>query len=389
MSPLSQTVAACRTPGPLALGFIFPQIGGRGNMRRPSCRHRGRRFLPEETRTKPAGEDLIPRDFFSSTDYGQWREAMSQLYVPTLDQGAGDPFRVEVDSFMLGIGTLGRCMSVRQAFARSRTQIGRDGIDNYMVQIFRRGRCHARAPGGDITLDAGDICIFDNAEPLDTVNEDFDLMALAVPRNRLAPLLHDPDGLHYRRVRRDMPLARLFRSHVMEVYRMAPAMQAQDGPRVFSALVHFLAAVINGGSDLTCDQKALLRHSLMQDVRQHIDDNLESDKLTVEDIAARFGVSRTRLYAHFEPHGGVAAFVRQRRLAAAYHKLTDPLAPQPNINIIATAVGFQSESAFIRAFRRQYGMTPGEARRQRHAAAAPVTTSPATKYVWSEWFTRP
>ncbi|MGV0908545.1 helix-turn-helix domain-containing protein [Martelella sp. FOR1707] len=344
--------------------------------------------MPEETRTGPIGEDLIPRDSFSSTDYGQWREAISQLYVPSLDDAARRPFRVEMNSFMLGIGTLGRCTSVEQAFSRSRAQIGRDGIDNYMVQIFRTGRCHARSPGGDITLDAGDICIFDNTEPLDTINEDFDLMALAIPRSRLAPLLHDPDGQHYRRVRGDIPLARLFRSHVMDVYRMAPTMNAEDGPQVFSALVHFLAAVINGGRDLTGDQKTLLRKSLMQEVRQHIDNNLDSDKLTVEDISARFGMSRSRLYAHFEPHGGVAAFVRQRRLASAYQKLTDPLAPQPKINIVATSVGFQSESAFIKAFRRQYGMTPGEARRQPHVGAALSSNAAASKYIWSDWYTR-
>ncbi|MBB4123658.1 helix-turn-helix domain-containing protein [Martelella radicis] len=344
--------------------------------------------MPEETRTGPIGEDLIPRDSFSSTDYGQWREAISQLYVPTRDDAFRRPFRVDMNSFMLGIGTLGRCISVEQPFSRSRAQIGRDGIDNYMVQIFRKGRCHARAPGGDITLDAGDICIFDNTEPLDTVNEDFDLMALAIPRSRLAPLLHDPDGQHYRRVRGDIPLARLFRSHVMDVYRIAPTMKAEDGPQVFSALVHFLAAVINGGRDLTGDQKTLLRKSLMQEVRQHIDNNLDSDKLTVEDISARFGMSRSRLYAHFEPHGGVAAFVRQRRLAAAYQKLTDPLAPQPKINIVATSVGFQSESAFIKAFRRQYGMTPGEAKRQPLVGAALSPNAAASKYIWSDWYTR-
>ncbi|MBB4123830.1 helix-turn-helix domain-containing protein [Martelella radicis] len=311
---------------------------------------------------------------------------MSQLYVPALDDPSRDPFRVEVDSFLLGAGTLGRCVSVQQAFSRSRAQIGLDGIDNYMIQIFRKGRCHARAPGGDTILDAGDICIFDNAEPLDTVNEDFDLMALAVPRDRLAPLLHDPEGLHYRCIGRNTPLARLFRSHILDVYRMAPRMRVEEGPEVFSALLQFLAAVINSGRDQTCEQKALLRQSVLQEVRRHIDTNLESDSLTVEDIASRFGISRTGLYRHFEPYGGVAAFVRQRRLAAAYQKLTDPRSEPLNNNVIAASVGFQSESAFIRAFRRRYGMTPGDARRQRHAIALPDPSGASSRYTWSEWF---
>ncbi|MGV0818231.1 helix-turn-helix domain-containing protein [Martelella sp. AMO21009] len=342
--------------------------------------------MPEETTAKPTGEDVVPNDVFSSTDYKEWRDAMSQLYLPTLESAEDRPFRAEVNGFLLGAGTLGRCASVQQAFSRSRAQIGRDGVDNYMIQIFRKGRCHARTPRGDVILDAGDVCIFDNTEPLDTVNEDFDLMALAVPRDQLAPLLREPDGLHYRRVRRETPLARLFHTHVMDVYRMAPQIRAEDGPRVFSALVQFLAAVINNDCDLSGEQKALLRQSVLQEVRRHIDANLESENLTVEDIAARFGISRTRLYRHFEPYGGVAAFVRERRLAAAHQKLTDPRALPLNNNVIAASVGFQSESAFIRAFRRRYGMTPGEARRQRHGAAMPAAASAPTRYTWSAWF---
>ena len=342
--------------------------------------------MPEEIIVKPMEEDVVPHDVFASTDYQEWRDAMSQLYLPTLDAAADEPFRAEVNGFLLGAGTLGRCASVQQAFSRSRTQIGRDGVDNYMIQIFLKGRCHARTARGDVILDAGDICIFDNAEPLDTVNEEFDLMALAVPRDRLAPLLREPDGLHYRRVRRDTPLARLFRTHVLDVYRMAPAIRAEDGPQVFSALVHFLAAVINNGRELSDEQTSLLQQSVLQEVRRHIDANLESESLTVEDIAARFGISRTRLYRHFEPYGGVAAFVRQRRLAAAYHKLTDPHALPFNNNAIAASVGFQSESAFIRAFRRRYGMTPGEARRQRHVASMSAAPSAATRYTWPAWF---
>lgn len=294
-------------------------------------------------------------------------------------------FRVEVENYMLGLGTLGRCASVRQAFSRSKGQIGRDGIQNYMVQIFRKGRCHARAPQGDVILNTGDICIFDNSEPLDTINEDFDLMALVVPRELLAPLLHDPDGLHYGRVRRETPLARLFRSHIFDVYRMVPTMRAEDGPRVFSALIHYLAAVINGGVDLSTEQKVALRRGVVQEIQRYIDGCLENPGLTVEAISAHFRISRTRLYGYFAPYGGVAAFVQERRLAVAFLKLTDPMEPPRSINAIAGAVGFQSESAFIRAFRRRYGMTPGEARRERGKTLIVQASARPNDQQWSDW----
>lgn len=330
---------------------------------------------------------VVPHSELLTTDFEQWHDAMSVLYQPDLlDTGArDDPFQVRVENFMLGLGTIGRCASVRQAFRRSKTQIGQDGIQNYMIQIFRKGRCLAHAPRGDVILNTGDICIFDNAEPLDTVNEDFDLMALVVPRDLLAPLLHDPDGLHYGRVRRDTPLARLFSAHVMDLYQMAPKMRAQEGPGVFSAMVHYLAAVINGGVDLTVEQKVLLRRGILQEIQRYIDSNVEDPDLTVERIAARFGISRTRLYGYFEAYGGVAAFVQQRRLAIAFQKLTHPMEPRNSINAIAASVGFQSESAFIRAFRRQYEKTPGEARREGMKTRLIWTPAQSNDRQWSDW----
>lgn len=316
---------------------------------------------------------------------------MSILYTPSLDRyEAGEGFYAMVDGYMLGAATLNRCASVRQGFSRTKEQIGRDGIQNYMIQIFRKGRCHAHTRHGELVMRSGDICIFDNTQPLDTVNDDFDLLALVVPRERLAPLLHDPDGVHYGCVRKDNPLARLFRSHLAELYRSAPTMRTEHAAGILSSLIHFLATVINGGLDLTREHNAPIRHDLIQRVRRHVDANLESGQLQVADLATGFGISRTRFYSLFEPHGGVAAYVQRRRLAVAYARLTDPLEPRLSINAIAASVGFQSESAFIRAFRRRYGMTPGAARRGKGVLPLPVMLpdGPPHERSWSNWLAR-
>jgi hypothetical protein len=105
---------------------------------------------------------------------------MGVLYRPGLDQNALDRFHASVDGYMIGDVTLNRCSSVGQAFSRTPGQISRDGIQSYMVQVFTRVQCHANTGQGDLTLETNDICVFDNAQPLDTYNEEFDLIALAV-----------------------------------------------------------------------------------------------------------------------------------------------------------------------------------------------------------------
>lgn len=330
--------------------------------------------------------EAVPHSAFASTSYEQWHDAMSVLYAPVLDDRSADCFHANVTSYRLNAGTLNRCASVRQGFRRSEAKIAHDGLDHYMVQVFRKGACSVLS-GDRPVMNAGDICIFDSAHPLDTVNEDFDLLALVVPRERLAPLLHDPDGAHYGRIAARSPLARIFRTQLVEMYRTMPTMTLEQADAVFLPLIELLAAVMNGGLDLLPRQKTAIRYGILQSARKYIDANLGSQTLTVEHLAAHFGVSRSSLYRLLEPVGGVGGYVQRRRLAVAHARLAGPTPSAGSIGAVAALVGFQSESGFIRAFRRLYGMTPGDVRAAAANRKAGTTNRPASIHEksWSEW----
>ena len=83
---------------------------------------------------------------------------------------------------------------------------------------------------------------------------------------------------------------------------------------------------------------------------------------TLDELAHHAGASRATLVRIFQKTAGMAplAFLAELRLGLARHKL---LAGTESLAEIAAEVGYQSESAFSRAFQRRYGMRPGEARR--------------------------
>lgn len=83
---------------------------------------------------------------------------------------------------------------------------------------------------------------------------------------------------------------------------------------------------------------------------------------TLDELAAHAGASRATLVRIFQKTAGMAplAFLAELRLGLARRKL---LAGTGSLAEIAAEVGYQSESAFSRAFQRRYGMRPGEARR--------------------------
>jgi transcriptional regulator GlxA family with amidase domain len=86
-------------------------------------------------------------------------------------------------------------------------------------------------------------------------------------------------------------------------------------------------------------------------------------------------VSVRHAYTLFERIGTTpAAYLREQRLLTAQVMLSDPRYARLGMSDIAATAGSLRLRTFERAFRRQYGMTPGCWRRQhRHPDSAPAT----------------
>ncbi|MBN7775097.1 helix-turn-helix transcriptional regulator [Nitratireductor aquimarinus] len=112
-------------------------------------------------------------------------------------------------------------------------------------------------------------------------------------------------------------------------------------------------------------EKALPAPALMslrqcERVREFIVANLDKD-LTTDLIAREVGSSASTLQRHFKAQFGITVFdfIRQERLDAARVALTSGGIP---ISHAAHMAGYNSISSFTTAFRRAYGVTPGQVR---------------------------
>jgi AraC family transcriptional regulator, activator of mtrCDE len=83
---------------------------------------------------------------------------------------------------------------------------------------------------------------------------------------------------------------------------------------------------------------------------------------TLDELAAEAAASRATLVRLFQKMGGSAplAFLSELRLSLAHRRL---VASRDTLAEIADAVGYQSESAFSRAYRNRFGLAPGAARK--------------------------
>lgn len=103
-------------------------------------------------------------------------------------------------------------------------------------------------------------------------------------------------------------------------------------------------------------------NQVLDDVISYIDENI-CTKLTVEDIAANAYISPAHLQRLFHVTFGmtIAKYVHRQKLEKALELLYDT---DRKVCDIAYDVGFEHESSFIRSFKREFGITPHEARKQ-------------------------
>jgi AraC-like DNA-binding protein len=100
--------------------------------------------------------------------------------------------------------------------------------------------------------------------------------------------------------------------------------------------------------------------TLMERVRQAVRRNLRSPSLGPDKLCREAGTSRSQLYRVLE-HVGVASYIKRCRLAESFALLSDVSNSQA-INKVAELLCFSDASTFSRAFRQEFGVSPGDVR---------------------------
>ena len=98
---------------------------------------------------------------------------------------------------------------------------------------------------------------------------------------------------------------------------------------------------------------------LLDDVVSYIETHLQ-EKISLSDTAARFFVSESTIGQTFQKkmHVSFYHYVTQRRLIAAKSMISE----EPNLDTLSLKVGFSDYSAFYRAFKKEFGISPREYR---------------------------
>jgi AraC-like DNA-binding protein len=172
----------------------------------------------------------------------------------------------------------------------------------------------------------------------------------------LAPVLPEPESVHGHVIEYDSPLARLIPGYLAALSQTAQSTNPADFHDALKTCAMLIAAAFGKRTGRAGGARAAARAAVFGTLRRYIEANLHEPDLSPESVLLASQLSRPTLYRLFESEGGLATYIRNRRLSQA----ADELRRYPNKAVIEIAygLGFNSASDFNRAFRRAFDMSP-------------------------------
>ena len=341
---------------------------------------------------EPAGPPrlVVPPGAPGEDRFWAWRDTVAPLWDIAVD-GTEEARRFQASSevFHLGTGLVARSAATGHLIRRTSTIIARMGVDHIVLQLRRRGAQTGQAAANPVTAAPGDVCILDATQPYTAVSTDYAAVTLVLPRSLVSPFLRSAELPHGLVLRGNTPLGRLLAAHLVALLKAAPTLSPAEAEAAGTGTAALAAACCGPAMGARTRLPPAAIPAVLLAIRRHIEMKPGATDMTADAIAHRFGLSRSALYRLFEPLGGVADYVRKRRLAWGYAALagTDGATMRPRITDVAGDCGFESGAVFSRAFRREFGVSPRDVQFAAGQPAPPSGTG-GTGAVLHDWLVR-
>jgi AraC-like DNA-binding protein len=152
----------------------------------------------------------------------------------------------------------------------------------------------------------------------------------------------------------------LLNDYLASLTDLLPNITAKEAPAVAEATFAIIRACISHTSDAVAAAQSPIMATHFERAKRYIETKLTLGRLTPDNLCADLGVSRRQLYKIFEKQGGIAKYIRSRRLNVCHAALS--ASHGRSIAQIAADHGFTDAAQFSRQFRAEFGYNPSEVR---------------------------
>jgi AraC-like DNA-binding protein len=304
--------------------------------------------------------------------YDAWREHLRRGFCGLdVQPSKGEQIRCRLEIVPLSFLALATPDGTSAQFSRTRDLLS-DACDDVVLINADSGRVSVTQSGRDIELSASQMCLTDTTVPGATAIGDHGrFSSIRIPRRQLLGICPKAEDRLSQPLRENAAL----RDTIARYYALAFETAAhQDAPAQQLTAQH-LVDLIGLLLGMRTDERDLARTrglsaAQLKLVQAEALRSLSDDSMTVELIARRCGVSPRHVQRLFERAGTTfTEFVLEQRLLLARKMLESPGSCRSKISAIASDAGFSDISYFNRVFRRRFGATPSELRRNHWLSA--------------------
>jgi AraC-like DNA-binding protein len=268
--------------------------------------------------------------------------------------------------------TIGNVASPANSVSRTKSVIRNNSVDHWVITVSRQSPTDIETPRFSFHAPPGTPFILSLGEEMNVrrgqLDERVQLLLARDSFEPIAPLLDAARGMALTR-----PTARLLADYMTLLNRNAPNLKPETLSSVKNAVQAMLAACLAPDAKAVAAARGQINFTLMERVRQAVRRNLHSPSLGPDKLCREAATSRSQLYRLLAGEGGVAHYIRRRRLSESFSMLCDA-SNNLSIGKVAEMLCFADGSSFSRAFRREFGMSPSDVRSMSSAGLPPAPT---------------
>jgi len=297
----------------------------------------------------------------ASLSFLAWQERMDPVYDIRPPSAKGEEtFDASLCRYAIGNLTFFDIHTSPNVAERSLGRVSTESVCDISFSLFLEGTpAHMKGYGHwlDTHLpSAPSILVQDLGQPCTIRSFHGRMLIFFVPRALVEEVFPDAASLHGRRVEATTPLTRMLVAHLVTLNRQIVDLSKDEADSAFRTGIQLLATAFSRQAGLSGNARAAVRAAVYGQVRRYVEAHLHDHHLSPDSVLQRLHLSRASVYSLFAHEGGLAAYIRSRRLRAAAGELVR--FPHLAVKDIAFGLGFNNASSFTRAFRRAYDMAP-------------------------------
>lgn len=245
-------------------------------------------------------------------------------------------------------------------YARNTKHVGPGETDLLVLHLLLRGTEKIEVNGQCHLMAADRIVLHDWSSPYASTTTDCEQISVSIPRHLVSKsdLLHG--GEHALTWRLDEPAGRLLATALTQIWTSLPTLSRADASPISAGFLGLLNGFIDCRLDRV-DYEPGLTPITASAMKSYIHRHLANPELGIEDLMSAFHASPSTIYRLFRDCGGVKTYIRNQRLIACRNELLHLHGKEATAKSIAERHGFLDTGYFHRIFKKEFGMTPGEA----------------------------